>query len=256
MASGIIDRRYTDKMHHRMTREFYGHSDFFNFGYWLPETRTQKEACENLVERLLAAIPEKKGVILDVACGMGATTRHLQRHFAPENILAINISRPQLQTGIENAPACTFFQMNATQLGFEDQSVDNVICVEAAFHFQTRQDFLKEVARILRPGGRLVLSDILVPRWAARLNRRLPHSNWVGLDDYCDAYRQAGFKDIDVVDAREECWTGFYHHARQWRHQKYLAGEIPTVAYSGMLLRNFIADLGLKHYLLVAATRA
>lgn len=257
MATGVIDRRYTEKMHHEMTREFYGHSDFFNFGYWREDTRTMKEACENLLERLLAAIPEKQGVILDVACGLGATTRHLLRYYTPDNIMAINISRPQIETGVQNAPACSFFQMNATQLGFEDESVDNVICVEAAFHFQTRKDFLQEVFRILKPGGRIVLSDILIPRWAARLNRRLPHSNWIGdLEAYRNVYLEAGFKDVDVVDAREATWSGYYHHARQWRHRKYMAGEIPTLPYAGMLLRNFIGDIGLKHYLLVAATKA
>jgi len=69
--AGSIKQRYDDPMHHPVTREYYGQSDFFNAGYWLEDTSNQKEACENLMEKLLAFIPERKGTILDVACGLG-----------------------------------------------------------------------------------------------------------------------------------------------------------------------------------------
>ena len=51
--------------------------------------------------------------------------------------------------------------MSATELKFADESFDNIICVEAAFHFVTRKKFLKAAFRMLKPRGQIVLPDVL-----------------------------------------------------------------------------------------------
>ena len=142
--------------------EFYGHSDFMNFGFWDERTGDQKQACENLMEKLLDLTSNRSGTILDVACGKGASTSYLMKYYRPEMVTGINISEKQLETARKNAPGCAFRLMDATALDFPDGSFDTVICVEAAFHFDTREDFLKEAHRVLKPGGTLVLSDILM----------------------------------------------------------------------------------------------
>src|SRR5690606_25916897 len=88
--------------------EYYGHSGFWNWGFWDFGTTNQREACENLMEELLAFIPEKRGRILDAACGLGGTTRYLLSYYEPEDVIAINIGAQQLDVARENAPGCTF----------------------------------------------------------------------------------------------------------------------------------------------------
>lgn len=222
------------RWHQALERDgsFFGGSDFWNFGLWDGAVQSQREACENLMERLLSFIPAKVGRILDVACGKGGTTTYLLNYYPSERIVAINISEDQLEVCRTKAPEVDFQLMDAANMSFEDCSFENIICVEAACHFHTREAFLREAYRILKPGGRLVLSDCLMTIDSPTQ----PRQNYVGnLDEYREAFKRAGFEAGSLHDATEACWHGFRDSLAEFARTRLEGGEGTQQQYLGTL---------------------
>jgi MPBQ/MSBQ methyltransferase len=220
---------------------FFGHSDYYNYGYSTNEADTQREACENLIEKLLNFIPEKSGTILDVACGLGASTRHLLHYYKPSDVTGINISERQLERAKQNAPGCRFLYMDAVQLDFPDASFDNVLCMEAAFHFNTREQFLREALRVLKPGGRLVLSDIL-----GRLTKVKDANRLEGPAAYQELLERVGFESLCVMDATRECSFSCGRRLRRWPAQDWHAGRLNFDQYLRAWLVGHIYSLYMR----------
>lgn len=255
---GRINRWYDERMYSDQRCAYYGGGDFFNYGYWEDAIQDQRSACENLMEKLLLSLPKKEGKILDVACGKGASTAYLQKYYPPQNITAINISKKQLETAKQIAPGSHYLVMDGARLDFEDSSFDTVLCIEAVFHFDNRERFIREAMRVLRPGGFLLLTDILLTEWGRKndlwwiekSNREVTE-----LDKYHDIYNQSGFIDIHLEDATRQCWEGHYKNLASFTQEKLLNKEITVEAYEDIAARIFRIIPFIRYYLLVAAKK-
>jgi len=116
---------------------------------------------------VLAFLDPKAGeVVLDLGCGVG----HTLRRVAPRVRLAVGADatagmREGARTLIarEGITNVALVVTTAESLPFLDTSFDAVTCRLAAHHFADVKSAFAEVARVLRPGGRFVLSDNYAP---------------------------------------------------------------------------------------------
>jgi ubiquinone/menaquinone biosynthesis C-methylase UbiE len=255
-----INQIFDRVMFSPIVQEYYGHSDFANFGYWTDKTDNQRQACINLMKALLRLLPNKDGTILDVACGRGATTTYLLSDFDSVRVTGINISERQLASCRAKASGCRFLHMDATRLDFPDESFTNILCVEAAFHFNTREDFLREAYRVLERGGYLALSDILFKSPEAEASRpsRDIRNFLAGPRAYAELLRQIGFDEVVVLDCTRQCPIQFRKHVKNYLRKRSLRqpGErrrLSTLRLAATLGAIMTRDI--RHYLLVSARK-
>ncbi|MFC4311627.1 class I SAM-dependent methyltransferase [Steroidobacter flavus] len=198
---------------------------FFNFGNWKGVDNSIEIAQINLMETLVSFLVSRNENILDVGCGMGASARYLTKYFSPDKITGINISEKQLELCRVIAPKCNFRLMDATQLDFPDASFTNILCIEAAPVFKTRNDFLKEAYRILRNGGRIAISDMFVGNRdrIAQHGVLWPEENCFGnVHDYEERLIDTGFTYARVEDSTEFCIDAFNSFASKATEQRVL----------------------------------
>ncbi len=198
---------------------------FGNLGYFTPATTDLNTACGQLMDVLMARITRRDGLILDVACGVGGTTKCLTKIFAPEAIHGINISARQIELCRTRVPEAHFQVMTAEKMDFPDQIFDVVISVEAAMHFKGRREFLLEAMRVLKPGGEIVVADMPFCSEPSSFTRVLGGQElYPNLDSYRALWESCGIQDVEIEDVSGPVWRGFCAHVRNTAFRDLIAG--------------------------------
>ena len=117
----------------------------------------------------LLAIVEYAGdlngrAILDVGCGKGRFAAALKRRFPSAKICGVDISAELLKAVPAEIPTQRGSMLD---LPWPDASFDVLYCVEALEHAQCETAALREMNRLLKPGGHLIVIDKNAGRWGA-----------------------------------------------------------------------------------------
>jgi ubiquinone/menaquinone biosynthesis C-methylase UbiE len=143
-------------------------------------------ATDGRVQAIFAEVGQARRV-LDAGCGKGRYAAVLKQHFPRVEVHASDLSPEMLRhvpAGIETKVA------TIQDLPYPDQHFDLVYCVEALEHVPDPQAALREMARILAPGGRMVIID--------KNNAMLgsleiqPWERWFDVEGLCAQMAEAG----------------------------------------------------------------
>jgi cyclopropane fatty-acyl-phospholipid synthase-like methyltransferase len=136
-----------------------------HYGYWDNHVRTFPES----LSRMNEVMAESVGItavdkVLDAGCGVGGSSIYLAS-VKGCRVTGITLSEKQAQRAIANAKQkdaeglVEFKVMNYSATSFADASFDVVWGCESICYADSKEQFIKEAYRLLKPGGRLVVAD-------------------------------------------------------------------------------------------------
>ena len=152
--------------------------------------------------------------VLEFGCGTGSTAVHHAPHLA--HIDALDISQNMLNIGQQKAAEAgvenvTFSRGTLAEFAAEDESLDAVLGLNVMHLLPDRVETIREVARILKPGGLFVSSTVCLASSPLRFIRFVaPLARMLGLMPELFIFSEAALAD--------EIRSAGFEIERQWHH--------------------------------------
>jgi SAM-dependent methyltransferase len=158
---------------------------------------------EQAIERMRVPTDAR---VLDVGCGSGWATRLLAEYASNGQVTGIDISDEMINLARESSrsfPQCDFEIASAERLPFNDNEFTHAFSMESLYYYRDIPGALKEIHRVLKPGGVFVAvvdlywENEATHQWIDRLNVPV---ELLSVDDYRSLFIGAGF--INIRDER------------------------------------------------------
>ena len=155
--------------------------------------------------------------VLDVCCGMGGPPRYLAHNYGCR-VTGIDLTESRIEgakrlTTMAGLDAQVTFQCaDALDMPFGDRAFDVLISQEAFCHIPNKNRLVAQCMRVLKPGGRMAFTDILMTERTSEATReRLRHDMAMhelgSRESYCRALEREGCMIVEAQDLSDEWRT-------------------------------------------------
>ena len=218
---------YDSPMYRSMIRMW---GENINLGYF----ETPDDNLALATERANACLAKAAGIrdgieMLEVACGVGGAARYVARHFNAR-IVATNLSRDQLAIAKERTEAAisdriSYEYADFHKLPYRDNRFDVWWCTLSVLHAVDKPKVIEEAFRVLKPGGRMVLTELtaaegLDPEKLRRFSADAHSPRLWCMSQYDRAFDEAGFSTLHREDWSERAlwaWRRLPHEIESHR---------------------------------------
>ena len=145
--------------------------------------------------------PLPPAVVLDAACGTGRYSQYLAER--GHQVIGVDRSPAMLAKAREKLPESEFREGDLEALPLPSGSVDLAVCALALVHLPEVGRAVAELARVVRPGGQVIISDVhpflVLLGWQAQFHTARGGTGFMRLhphlpSDYCQACAAAGLR--------------------------------------------------------------
>ncbi|HWY68167.1 MAG TPA: class I SAM-dependent methyltransferase [Terriglobales bacterium] len=156
-------------------------SSYLNIGYSKPRQKHDSPAAhERLIDRVATGLLKLRATgkyrddsrLLDIASGRGGPAIYAHQKYGLE-VLGVDFTPYNVRRATRNSkekttwPKVRFLAGNADALPIRSKSFSIAWSIESPAHFRNKPAFLREAARVLKPGGAFAFADLLVSDWRA-----------------------------------------------------------------------------------------
>lgn len=159
---------------------------------------------------------EKKFSVLDIGCGGGRTIQKLANIATEGRVYGVDyasgsiaVSRSKNASLIKSGRV-EIHEGSVSQLPFPDSMFDLALAVETQYYWPDLVNDMKEVRRVLKPGGRLVV--IAETYKGGRLDKltapamKLLKSSHLSADDQRELFLSAGYDEVQIIEEKKRGW--------------------------------------------------
>lgn len=188
----------------------------YHYGYWYRDTKSKEEANLNPYREIIKYLKPKKGeLILDAGCGTGGASIWLSKN-TKANFVGITLSNKQLKLAKrysdkeQASDKIRFYQKDYFKTNFPRNKFDKIFAIESfCYGFPNTKDLFKEMYRILKKNGTLIMIDgVLLRKPSNKYEEKLAQgfirgwrlSGGYTKDEIIDFFKKAGFKNVKFIN--------------------------------------------------------